>query len=66
MGCSESQFELEAELLNLKLKRQVIQDQKKQLAKEYEELTGTRLDRQKVPDYVDIAKMKEREKNRSK
>lgn len=65
MGCSESQFELEAELLELKLKRQVIQDQKKQLAKEYTELTGTKLDREKVPDYVDIAKMKEREKNRS-
>lgn len=60
MGCSNSLIKLEAELLSLKLQKKRIQEKKKQLGNEYEELTGKTLNKPKIPDYIDINKMRER------
>ena len=52
MGCSPSRESIESEILMLRLVRTQIQDEKKQILKELEKMTGKKIVRPQVPDYL--------------
>ena len=53
MGCSASKENIESEMLLLRLMRTEIHDERAQILKQLEELTGKRVLRDRVPDYIE-------------
>lgn len=66
MGCSANKESLESEILILQLQKVKIKDERKKMLERYKELTGERLKRPKIPDYIDYKAMKEIKIQRNK
>ena len=52
MGCSINKENIESEMLILQLKKAKIQEERKKMLQMYKDLTGEKLYRKKVPDYI--------------
>ena len=52
MGCGQTKENLEAEMLLLQLMRTEIQDERKIILKKLEDLSGKKIIRPKIPEYV--------------
>jgi hypothetical protein len=64
MGCSVSRENIESEILILQLRKMKIKDEREAMIKLYEDITGEKYIRKKVPDYIDHKAMKEIKKLR--
>lgn len=58
MGCGVTKESIEFDMMRLKLYRMEIKDQKKMMIRHLEKLTGKKVKRIKVPDYIDHDAMK--------
>lgn len=52
MGCGPSKENIESEILILRLMRTQIQEERNQILKELERITGTKIIRARIPDYL--------------
>ena len=52
MGCSSAKTKIEADMLNLKIKKGYIEKERKLLLVKYEQYFNERLERKEVPDYL--------------
>lgn len=52
MGCAQTRENIEAEMLLLQLMRTEIQDERKAILKQLEEISGKKVIRPKIPDYL--------------
>jgi hypothetical protein len=59
MGCSINKENIESEILIVQLKKIKIKDERKKLLQKYKDLTGERLIRPKIPDYIDHEEIQE-------
>jgi hypothetical protein len=59
MGCSVSRENIESEILILQLRKMKIKDEREAMLKLYKDVTGEKLNRKKVPDYIDHKAMRE-------
>jgi hypothetical protein len=66
MGCSIKKENIESEILILQLQKIKIKDERKKMLQKYKDLTGERLIRPKIPDYIDHEAMKEIKIQKSK
>jgi hypothetical protein len=53
MGCGMTKEKIEIEMLYLQLMRTEIQDERRAILEKFEELTGTKITRLSIPDYID-------------
>ena len=61
MGCGITKEKIEIEMLYLQLMRNEIQDERRAILEKFQELTGTKITRLSIPDYIDESD-KEKEK----
>lgn len=61
MGCTQMKDDIEAEMLLLQLTRTGIQDERKEILKRLEDLSGKRVIRPKIPDYLVNKKSQKKE-----
>ena len=59
MGCTINKENIESEMLILQLKKMKIKDEREAMLKLYENITGEKCIRPKIPDYIDHKAMKE-------
>ena len=52
MGCTTARERIESKMLTLKLQRVCILEQKKKYFQDFEKLTGKKINRKEVPDYI--------------
>ena len=64
MGCGITKEKIESEILILQLTRSEIKQERSEIIEKYKEITGKKLLRPKIPDYIDHEAMK-RKKNRN-
>ncbi len=64
MGCTINRENIESEMLILQLQKMKIKDEREAMIKLYEDITGEKYIRKKVPDYIDHKAMKEIKKLR--
>ena len=64
MGCTINRDNIESEMLILQLQKMKIKDEREAMIKLYEDITGEKYIRKKVPDYIDHKAMKEIKKLR--
>ena len=62
MGCGQTKENIEAEMLLLQLMRTEIQDERKAILKQLEEINGKKVIRPKIPDYLAKKEAKKRKK----
>ena len=65
MGCGITKEKIESEILMLQLTRSEIKQERSEIIEKYQEITGKKLRRPKIPDYIDHQAMK-RKKSRIK
>ena len=65
MGCTINRDNIESEMLILQLQKMKIKDEREAMIKLYEDITGEKYIRKKVPDYIDHKAMKEIKKLRN-
>ncbi len=58
MGCSSAREKIESKILSLKLERVLIKQEKKKQIAQLEKMTGQKIKREKVPDYIDPEELK--------
>ena len=58
MGCTTARERIESKMLTLKLKRVCVLEQKKKYFKDFEKITGKKLYRKEVPDYIPLNEKK--------
>ena len=56
MGCSSAREKIESKMLSLKLERVLIKQEKKKQIAQLEKMTGEKIKREKIPDYIDPEK----------
>lgn len=64
MGCGITKEKIESEILILQLTRSEIKQERLEIIEKYKEITGKKLLRPKIPDYIDHEAMK-RKKSRN-
>ena len=58
MGCGITKEKIESEILILQLTRSEIKQERSEIIEKYQEITGKKLRRPKIPDYIDHEAMK--------
>lgn len=58
MGCRITKEKIESEILILQLTRSEIKQERSEIIEKYKEITGKKLLRPKIPDYIDHEAMK--------
>ena len=58
MGCSSAREKIESKMLSLKLERVLIKQEKKKQIAQLEKMTGEKIKREKIPDYIDPEELK--------
>ena len=51
MGCSSAKEKLESKIMEIKLERVDIRNEREDRIKQYEKLTGEKIERKSIPDY---------------
>ena len=66
MGCGPQREQIESEMLLLRLTRTQIQEERAAILKELERITGQKVIRAKIPDYLSHSKQEDKNDNELK